>query len=55
MTLPPVPDLPEDARPWFRQLRDRRDGWLAAGATLLLLPLGRCLLAPLALEWNRHR
>lgn len=31
MTLPPVPDTPEDARPWFRRLRDLRDGWLAAG------------------------
>ena len=31
MMLPPVPQTPEDARPWFRQLRDLRDGWLAAG------------------------
>jgi pyridoxal phosphate enzyme (YggS family) len=31
MTLPPVPDSPEDARPWFRQLRELRDGWLAEG------------------------
>ena len=31
MTLPPVPDTPEDARPWFRQLRGLRDGWLASG------------------------
>jgi pyridoxal phosphate enzyme (YggS family) len=31
MTLPPIPDTPEDARPWFRQLRDLREGWLAAG------------------------
>ena len=31
MTLPPIPDTPEDARPWFRRLRDLRDGWLAAG------------------------
>jgi hypothetical protein len=31
MTLPPVPDSPEDARPWFRKLRDLRDQWLAAG------------------------
>jgi pyridoxal phosphate enzyme (YggS family) len=31
MTLPPVPDTPEEARPWFRQLRDLRDQWLAAG------------------------
>ena len=31
MTLPPLADQPEDARPWFRRLRDLRDGWLAAG------------------------
>ena len=31
MTLPPVPDNPEDARPWFRQLRELRDRWLADG------------------------
>lgn len=31
MTLPPIPETPEDARPWFRQLRELRDGWLAAG------------------------
>jgi pyridoxal phosphate enzyme (YggS family) len=31
MTLPPVPDTPEDARPWFRRLRELRDGWLAEG------------------------
>ena len=31
MTLPPIPATPEDARPWFRRLRDLRDGWLAAG------------------------
>jgi PLP dependent protein len=31
MTLPPVPDTPEDARPWFRRLRDLRDGWAAEG------------------------
>ncbi len=31
MTIPPIPDTPEEARPWFRQLRELRDGWLAAG------------------------
>ena len=31
MTLPPLPDTPEDARPWFRQLRELREGWLQAG------------------------
>jgi pyridoxal phosphate enzyme (YggS family) len=37
MTLPPVPDTPEDARPWFRRLRDLRDGWLAAGVPPAML------------------
>jgi PLP dependent protein len=31
MTLPPVPDTPEDARPWFRRLQDLRQQWLAGG------------------------
>jgi PLP dependent protein len=31
MTLPPVPDIPEDARPWFRQLRELRDRWRGEG------------------------
>ena len=31
MTLPPVPDSPEDARPWFKRLRDLRDEWVTAG------------------------
>jgi pyridoxal phosphate enzyme (YggS family) len=31
MTLPPTPDSPEDARPWFRRLRDLRDEWVATG------------------------
>jgi pyridoxal phosphate enzyme (YggS family) len=31
MTLPPIPDTPEDARPWFRRMRDLRDEWLASG------------------------
>jgi pyridoxal phosphate enzyme (YggS family) len=31
MTLPPLPDNPEDARPWFRRLRELRDGWRASG------------------------
>ncbi len=37
MTLPPVPDTPEDARPWFRTLRDLRDGWLASGVPASML------------------
>jgi pyridoxal phosphate enzyme (YggS family) len=37
MTIPPIPDAPEDARPWFRRLRDLRDEWLAAGTPPALL------------------
>ena len=37
MALPPAPDKPEDARPWFRQLRDLRDGWLASGVPAAML------------------
>ena len=31
MTLPPAPETPEDARPWFRRLRELRDEWKASG------------------------
>jgi PLP dependent protein len=31
MTLPPIPEDPEDARPWFTELRNLRDTWLASG------------------------
>jgi len=31
MTLPPAPDTPEEARPWFRRMRDLREEWLASG------------------------
>jgi PLP dependent protein len=37
MTLPPVPDTPEDARPWFRRLRDLRDERRSAGAPATML------------------
>lgn len=37
MTLPPVPESPEDARPWFRRLRELRDGWLASGVPATML------------------
>jgi hypothetical protein len=37
MTLPPVPDTPEDARPWFRRLRGLRDEWLASGVPASML------------------
>jgi pyridoxal phosphate enzyme (YggS family) len=31
MTLPPFPETPEESRPWFRQLRELRDGWQVSG------------------------
>jgi len=37
MTLPPIPENPEDSRPWFRQLRELRDAWLAAGVPAEML------------------
>jgi pyridoxal phosphate enzyme (YggS family) len=37
MTLPPIPDTPEDSRPWFRRLQDLREEWLAAGVPAGLL------------------
>lgn len=37
MTLPPIPENPEDARPWFRQLRGIRDTCLAQGVPQAML------------------
>ena len=37
MTLPPIPESPADARPWFRQLRELRDEWRAAGVPRSML------------------
>jgi pyridoxal phosphate enzyme (YggS family) len=37
MTLPPVPESPEDARPWFARLRGLRDQWLASGVPAPML------------------
>jgi pyridoxal phosphate enzyme (YggS family) len=37
MTLPPIPDTPEDARPYFRRLRELKDEWLAAGVPASML------------------
>ena len=37
MTLPPVPESPDDARPWFRKLCALRDEWLASGVPPSLL------------------
>lgn len=32
MIVPPLPDDPEESRPWFRRLRELRDGLVAGGA-----------------------
>ena len=37
MTLPPYPENPEDSRPWFRQLRELREEWRAAGVPAAML------------------
>jgi pyridoxal phosphate enzyme (YggS family) len=37
MTLPPVPESPEDTRPWFTRLRGLRDQWLAADVPASML------------------
>ena len=37
MTLPPIPETPEDARPYFKRLRELRDQWLDAGAPASIL------------------
>jgi pyridoxal phosphate enzyme (YggS family) len=37
MTLPPIPESPEDARPWFAKLRGLRDQWLAADVPASML------------------
>jgi len=37
MTLPPIPESPEDARPYFTRLRALRDEWLASGVPAPML------------------
>jgi PLP dependent protein len=37
MIIPPAVDDPEYARPWFRQLRELRDQWIAAGTPAAML------------------
>lgn len=37
MTLPPVPEAPEAARPWFRQLATLREQWRASGVPSSML------------------
>jgi uncharacterized pyridoxal phosphate-containing UPF0001 family protein len=35
--LPPVPQTPEDARPWFRQVRKLREAWIESGVPRSML------------------
>ena len=37
MTLPPAPETPEDARPFFRRLRELRDEWVTSGVPAAML------------------
>ena len=37
MTLPPIPDTPEDSRPWFRRLQELRQQWLSGGVPPAML------------------
>jgi PLP dependent protein len=37
MTLPPLPETPEEARPWFRRLRELQEGWLSSGVPAAML------------------
>ena len=37
MTLPPIPEAPEDSRPYFRRLRELRDEWLTSGVPASML------------------
>lgn len=43
MIVPPIPERPEDSRPWFKQLRDLRDELVSQGtpaARLMELSMG---------------
>jgi PLP dependent protein len=37
MTLPPIPEAPQDSRPYFRKLRELRDEWLTSGVPAPML------------------
>lgn len=50
MTLPPVPETPEDARPYFRRLRDLRDDLRRTSPEVLELSMGMSLDYPIAVE-----
>ena len=50
MTLPPMPDRPEDSRPWFRRLRELRDSLLGAYPDMKELSMGMSLDYEVAVE-----
>jgi pyridoxal phosphate enzyme (YggS family) len=50
MTLPPVPETPEDARPYFGRLRDLRDELHRTYPEVLELSMGMSLDYPIAVE-----
>ncbi len=50
MTVPPVPKTPEDARPYFRRLRDLRDELRRTYPEVLELSMGMSLDYPIAVE-----
>jgi pyridoxal phosphate enzyme (YggS family) len=50
MTLPPMPNDPEDARPWFRKLREIRDALQEAHPRLKELSMGMSLDYEVAVE-----
>jgi pyridoxal phosphate enzyme (YggS family) len=37
MLIPPLTDVPENARPWFRRVRDLREEWVQAGVPASML------------------
>jgi pyridoxal phosphate enzyme (YggS family) len=50
MTLPPIPERAEDARPWFARLRELRDRLAVRHPQVLDLSMGMSLDYPVAVE-----
>jgi PLP dependent protein len=50
MTVPPVPTVPDDARPWFRRLRELGDELRKAHPTAVELSMGMSLDYEIAVE-----
>jgi pyridoxal phosphate enzyme (YggS family) len=50
MTIPPVPEVPEDARPYFQRLRTLRDDLRRTYPEVLDLSMGMSLDYPIAVE-----